>query len=161
MSGLSSDEVKALATVGITPTSDCSHVKAELLLQAFSDLDKDRRDGSTVEVVEEEILEEEEEDSDGEASSSHPGQEELAPSNRVYSRAELKALSIQESMVIFNISTPISPEMNIKVRKIMSNLIDEDEENKERDPSFRDCGVGYNHETSKNTRFIRVSDCVA
>ena len=161
MSGLSSDVVKALATVGITPTSDCSHVKAELLLQVFSDLDKDRRDGSTVEVVEEEILEEEEEDSDGEASSSHPGQEELAPSNRVYSRAELKALSIQESMVIFNISTPISPEMNIKVRKIMSNLIDEDEENKERDPSFRDCGVGYNDETSKNTRFIRVSACVA
>ena len=161
MSGLSSDVVKALATVGITPTSDCSHVKAELLLQVFSDLDKDRRDGSAVEVVEEEILEEEkeeEEDSDGEASSSHPGQEELAPSNRVYSLTELKALSIQENMVIFcsKRPRPLSSEMNIKVRKIMNNLINENEENKERDNYQK-----YNHETSKTTRFIRVSDCVA
>ena len=161
MSGLSSDVVKALATVGITPTSDCSHVKAELLLQAFSDLDKDRRDGSAVEVVEEEILEEEkeeEEDSDGEASSSHPGQEELAPSNRVYSLTELKALSIQENMVIFCCKRPrpLSSEMNLKVRKIMNNLINENEQNKERDNYQK-----YNHETSKTTRFIRVSDCVA
>ena len=47
--------------------------------------------------------------------------------------------------------------------KLISNSDgkEQSEENKERDPSFRDCGVGYNHETSKNTRFIRVSVCVA
>ena len=140
----------------ISQSSQSDVVNVDLLLEVIKALDDDRRDGSVLEVVEEEEEEQEQEDSDGEASSSDVGQED-APSH-TYSRTELKTLSILNDMVIFvGGKYPLSPGMNIQVRKIMNALMDEDEANKERDPGKQ---YAYNHETSKTTRFLRVSVCV-